>query len=160
MLNQYTQWKFTRYQSTCVFPTSSSSSWNAEPFLRDADTQRWAAKHLGHTRYIGKRFANPAASSSAPCPQELNPWSSHMSVPIHSSTAGKNENQTSIQDQRCQSGPSAKKSVQRIMGQTNNDCRSQIFISTNSPHQQRLFVGRTRFKIEVCICSQFPTEAM
>ena len=31
-----------------------------------------AAKHLGHTWYIGKRFANPHASSSAPYPQELN----------------------------------------------------------------------------------------
>ena len=30
-------------------------------------------------------FANPTASSSAPYPQELNPWSSHISEPIHSS---------------------------------------------------------------------------
>ena len=30
----------------------------------------------------------------------------------------------------------------RIMGQTNNDCRFQIFISTNSLHRQRLLVGR------------------
>ena len=42
----------------------------------------------------GNVFANPVASSSAPYPQELNPWSSHMSEPIHSSTAGKNGNQT------------------------------------------------------------------
>ena len=39
----------------------------------------------------GNVFVNPAASSSAPYPQELNPWSSHMSEPIHSSTAEKNE---------------------------------------------------------------------
>ena len=56
-------------------------------------------------------FANPAASSSAPFPQEPNPWSSRMSEPIHSSSAEKNENQTPVQDQRCQSGPSAKNSV-------------------------------------------------
>ena len=31
---------------------------------------------------------------------------------------------------------------QRIMGQTNNDCRFQIFISTNSPRQPRLLAGR------------------
>ena len=49
----------------------------------------------------GNVFANPAASSSAPYPQELNPWSSHMSEPIHSSQADKNENQTPVQDQRC-----------------------------------------------------------
>ena len=59
----------------------------------------------------GNVFANPAASSSAPYPQELNPWSSHMSEPIHSSTAQKNENQTPVQHQRFQSGPSAKNSV-------------------------------------------------
>ena len=43
------------------------------------------------------------ASSSAPYPQELNPWSSGRAEPIHSSTAEKNENQTPVQDQRCQS---------------------------------------------------------
>ena len=59
----------------------------------------------------GNVFANPAASSSAPYPQELNPWSSHMSEPIHSSPAGKNENQTPVQDLRCQTGPSAKNPV-------------------------------------------------
>ena len=42
------------------------------------------------------------------------------------------------------------------MEQTNNDCRSQILISTNSLRQQHLVVGRLRFKTEVCTCSQFP----
>ena len=36
---------------------------------------------------------------------------SHMSEPIHSSQAVKNEKQTPAQDQRCQSGPSAKNSI-------------------------------------------------
>ena len=79
----------------------------------------------------GNVFANPVASSSALYPQELNPWSSGISEPIHSSTAEKNENQTPVQDQRCQSGPSAQNSVTRtegdsflrIMEQTNNDWR-------------------------------------
>ena len=97
----------------------------------------------------GNVCAGPVVSSTAPCPQELNPWSSGISEPIHSSTAEKNENQTPVQDLRCQSGPSAKNSVilsggdpLKNYGQTNKDCRSQIFISTNSPHQQRLLVGR------------------
>ena len=47
----------------------------------------------------GNLFANPVASSTAPCPQELNPWSSWISEPIHSSTAEKNENRTPVQDQ-------------------------------------------------------------
>ena len=59
----------------------------------------------------GNVFANPAASSSAPYPQEFNPWSSQKSEQIHSSQAGKCENQTPVQDQRCQSRPSAKNSV-------------------------------------------------
>ena len=50
------QWKFPRYQSTSVFPTSSNSWRNAKPFYRNAEPQRRAAKHLGHTWYIGKRF--------------------------------------------------------------------------------------------------------
>ena len=37
-----------------------------------------------HTHGIsGNVFANPTASSSAPSPQELNPWSSNVSGPIH-----------------------------------------------------------------------------
>ena len=62
----------------------------------------------------GNVFANPAASSSAPCPQQLNPWSSGRSEPIHSSTAEKNENQTPVQDQSCQPGPSAKNSSSSV----------------------------------------------
>ena len=48
--------QFTRYQSTCVFPTSSSAWWNAKPFFWNAEPQRWAAKHLGHTCCIEKTF--------------------------------------------------------------------------------------------------------
>ena len=59
----------------------------------------------------GNVFANQTASFSAPLPQELNPWSSNVSEQIHSSQAGKSENQTPVQDQRCQSRPSAKNSV-------------------------------------------------
>ena len=46
------------------------------------------------------------------------------------------------------------------MGQTNNDCRSQIFILTNSPTPATFACWKIRFKTEVCTCSQFPTEAM
>ena len=59
----------------------------------------------------GNVFANPVASSSAPYPQELNPWSSEREEPLHSSTVEKSENRTPVQDRRCQSGPSAKHSV-------------------------------------------------
>ena len=48
--------------------------------------------------FSGNVFVNPDASSSAPYPQELNPWSSGRVETIRSSTAEKNENQTPIQD--------------------------------------------------------------
>ena len=97
----------------------------------------------------GNVFVNPDASSSAPYPQELHQWNSSLEDPLHSSTVEKSERQEQNRDLRCQSGPSAKDSVifleetlQIIMEQTNNDCRSQIFISTNSLHQLRLLAGR------------------
>ena len=72
------------------------------PSRKDGPPSIWETHGIS-----GNVFANPAASSSAPHPQELNPWSSHISEQIYSSQAVKNENQTPVQDQRCQSGPSA-----------------------------------------------------
>ena len=57
----------------------------------------------------GNVFANPAASSSAPFSQELNPWSSNVSE--HTSPHVMSESQTPALDPRCQSGPSARNSV-------------------------------------------------
>ena len=37
----------------------------------------------------GNVFANPPASSSAPCPQELNQWNSSIEEPLHTSTVEK-----------------------------------------------------------------------
>ena len=59
----------------------------------------------------GNVFVNPDASSSAPYPQELHQWNSSIEEPLHSSTVEKSERLTQDQDQRCQSGPSAKNSV-------------------------------------------------
>ena len=95
----------------------------------------------------GNVFANPTASSSALYPQESNLWVSNVSQ--HTSPHVMSEGQTLVQDQRCQSGLSARNSsslvrvyFQIIMVQTNNDCRFQILILTNSPRQQRSLVGR------------------
>ena len=110
----------------------------------------------------GNVFASPAASSSAPYPQELNPWSSHVSEPIHSSPAGKNENQTPIQDQRCQSGPSAKNSVIPNEGDSSkNYGADQQRLQISDLHfdkfltPARFACWKIRFKTEVCTCSQF-----
>ena len=59
----------------------------------------------------GNVFANPHASSSALYPQELNPWSTSIERPLHTSTAEKSERPEQNRDLRCQSGPSAKDSV-------------------------------------------------
>ena len=60
------------------------------------------------TVYRENVFANPTASSSAPYPQESNPWVSHVSE--HTSPHVMSESQTPVQGQRCQSGPSARNS--------------------------------------------------
>ena len=56
----------------------------------------------------GNALAKPTASSSAPYPQESNPWSSNVSE--HTSPHVMSESQTQVQDQRCQSGPPARNS--------------------------------------------------
>ena len=97
----------------------------------------------------GNVFANPAASSSAPYPQELNPWNSSTEEPLHSSTVEKSERPEQNQDLGCQSGPSAKNSFIPSEGDSSKNYgtdQQRLQISdlhlTNSPHQQSLLVGR------------------
>ena len=89
---------------TCVskeFQDLESNFWrNAEPFFWNAESQRRAPMHLGHTCYIGKRFADPHASSSALYPHELHQWNS-SEEPLHLSTVEKSERPDQNQDLRC-----------------------------------------------------------
>ena len=108
----------------------------------------------------GNVFADPVASSAAPNLQELNPWSSGISEPIHSSTAEKNENQTPVQDQRCQSGPSAKNSVILSEGDSpKNYGADQQRLQISDLHFDKFPTPATfacwkiRFKTEVCTLS-------
>ena len=95
-------------------------------------------------------FSNPTASSSAPYPQESNLWISNVSEHTSPHVMSESQAPNTALDPRCQSGPSARTSqsslvrenFQRIMEQTNNDCRFQILILTNSPRQPRSLVGR------------------
>ena len=105
----------------------------------------------------GNVFANPTASSSALYPY---PWISNVSE--HTSPHVMSESQTPVQDQRCQSGPSARNSViiseggfSKNYGQTNNDCRIQILILTNSPRQQRSLVGRYDSRLRYALAHNF-----
>ena len=84
------------------------------------------------THGISGVFANPTASSSAPYPQESNPWVSNVTWIRDAS-----------QDRQPEIHPTVVREIfQIIMEQTNNDCRSQIFILTNCPRQQHSLVGR------------------
>ena len=85
----------------------------------------------------------------------------------HSSPAGTNENQTPVQDLRCQSGPSAKYSVIFSGGDSSkNYGADQQRLQISDLHFDKFSMPATfaskkiRFKTEVCSCSQFPTEAM
>ena len=115
----------------------------------------------------GNVFANPDASSSAPYPQELNPWSPQKSEPIHSSHAGKSEDQTPVQDQGCQSGPSAKSSGIPGEGDSSKNYgadQQRLQISDldfdKFPTPATFACWKKRFKTEVCIRSQCPPEAL
>ena len=113
----------------------------------------------------GNVFANPTASSSAPYPQESNPWV--CSVSEHTSPHVMSESQSPALDPGCQSGPSARNSF---------DPKEGRFLKDYGPDQQRLQISelhfdkfptsttfacwKIRFETEVCTCSQFRTEAM
>ena len=77
------------------------------------------------------------------------------------------ESQTPAQDQRCQSGPSAKNSVVPCEGgSSRNYGAEQQRLQISDPHFDTFTTPATfacwkmRFKTEVCTCSQVPSEAM
>ena len=63
------------------------------PSRREGPPSSWDTHGIS-----GNVFANPVASSSAPYPQKLNPWSSRTEEPLHSSTVEKSGRQTQDQD--------------------------------------------------------------
>ena len=98
-------------------------------------------------------------------PQESNPWISNVS--LHTSPHVMSESQTPAQDQRCQSGPSARNSFVPSEGRFSKNYgadRQRLQISDHHfdkfPTSATVACWKIRFKTEVCICSQFPTEAM
>ena len=167
MLNQFAVDIPTLPVNSCLFPPRPVPGGNlcrskGMPSRKDGPPSIWDTHGIS-----GNVFVNPDASSSGPYPQELNPWSSQMSQPSHSSQALKNQNQTPFQDQRCQSGPSAKNSIIPCEGDSSNNYGAD---------QQRLQISdldvdkfttpatfacwKIRFKTEESTCSQFPTEAI
>ena len=98
---------------------------------------------------------------------KLNPWSTTIEEPLHMFTAEKSERPKQNQDLRCQSGPPAKDSVIFSGGDySKNYGADQQRLQISDLHFDKFPTPATfacwkiRFKTEVCICSQFPTEAM
>ena len=148
------------------FPPFQNPGGNAKPFCGNAEPQRWAAKYLGHGMvYRETFFAYPTASSSAPYPQSINSWNTNMSE--RTSPHVMSESQTPVQDQRCQSGPSARNSFVPSEGRFSKNYgadQQRLQISDlhfdKFPNPATLACWKIRFKTEVCTCSQFLTEAM
>ena len=84
----------------------------------------------------------------------------------HTSPHVMSESQTPVQDQRCQSGPSARNSFDPSEGRfSKNYGTDQQRLQISDLHFDKFPTPTTfacwkvRFKTEVCTCSQFPTEA-
>ena len=77
------------------------------------------------------------------------------------------ESQTPAQDQRCQSGPSARNSLIPSEGGFSKNCGAeQQRLRISDPHFDKFTTSATfacwkiRFKTEVCTCSQFPSDTV
>ena len=88
--------------------------------------------------FSGNVFANPTASSSAPYPQESNPWVFNVSE--HTSPHVMSEGQAPTQDQRCQSGPSARNSFDPSEGRTTKNYGTQDQRCQSGPSARNSFV--------------------
>ena len=122
------------------------------PSRKNGPSSIWGTHGLS-----GNVFVDPVASSSALYPQELNPWSSGREEPIHSSTVEKSEKQKPVQDQRYQSGPSAKSSVipsegdfLKNFGADQQRLQNPDFHFYNFPTPATFACWKIRFKTEVC----------
>ena len=127
------------------------------PSRKDGPPSIWDTQGIS-----GNVFADPTASSSALFPQGTNPWFLNMSE--HTSPHVMSESQTPVQDQRCQSGPSARNTVILSEGGfSKNNGADQQRLQISDPHFDKFPTPATfacwkiRFKTEVCTCSQFPS---
>ena len=147
MLNQYAV-------DNLTLPVNQCSSHLSE-ILAECQAVLWECRAATMGRQVfldthgisGNVSANPMASSSALYPQESNPWRSNVSE--HTSPHVMSESQTPAQDQRCQSGPSARNSVVPSEGGfSKNHVAEQQRLQISDLHfdkfqcKQRLLAGR------------------
>ena len=132
------------------FPPHSDTGRDVEAFFRVTAPQRRAAKHLEYTWYIGKRFCKSTCflfSSLSSRNESMgdNHWgtASHVYSGEESKTRIKSRSEIASLDRQPKiQSSSVEETLQRIMRQTNNDCRFRISILTSSLHQQPLLAGR------------------
>ena len=92
-------------------------------------------------------FVNPTASSSSPNPGGFNPWIRNATEDTSPHVTSGRQTRLWIRDASQDRQPEIhatllREDFQRIVGQTNKDCRFRIIISTNFLRQQQLLVGR------------------
>ena len=100
---------------------------------------------------VGNVFAKSDTSSPAPYPQELHQWNSPIEEPLHSSTVENSERQEQVIFSGGDSSKNYGADQQRLQI---SDLHFDKF-----PTPATFACWKTRFKTEVCTCSQFPTEA-
>ena len=125
------------------------------PSRRDGPPSIWDTHGIS-----GEVFANPTASSSALYPQESNPWISNVSEHTSPHVMSESQTQFRIRDASEDRQPEIQSSLvredfQRIMEQTNNDCRFQILILTDSPRQQHSLVGTLDSRLRYVLVHNF-----
>ena len=127
------------------------------PSLSGTPTVTFCHKHLGHAWFTGKRFCKSSCV-----------FYSTLSAGVESMELRRRmriKHQFKIRESSLDRQPKVQSSLvretlQRIIGQTTNDCRFQIFILTKFPTPATFACWKIRFNTEVCTCSQFPTKAM
>ena len=122
-------------------------------------------KYWGHAWYIGKRFCKSNGVFFITLTGGFNPWIPNVTE--HTSPHVMSESQTRVQDQRCQSGPSARILFDPSEGRfSKNYGADQHRLQITDLHFGKFHTSATfawwkiRFKTEVCTCSQCHTEAM
>ena len=120
-----------------------------------------------HMVYRETLFAHPDASSSAHLSSRIESMEFVNRGSLHTSAAERSERPEQNQDLKCQSGPSAKKSVIFSGGDSSKNYgadQQRLQISDlhfdKCPTPATFACWKIRFKTEVCTYSQFPTEAM
>ena len=119
--------------------------------------------HLGYTWYIGKRFCKSSRVffSTFSARNESMEFSNVGTNSLINSGEERESNTSSGSEMPVRTvsqkfiHPQWEEDVQRIMRQTNNDCRFRIFTLTNSPRQQRSVVGRKDSRLRYGLVHNF-----